>query len=188
MPPIPVMAILSFIGLPFIWRGIRSAVTWLTPTGLRNSRLPTLMIGESAYLGCNPFLPDTPIKGVIAQVNLGNPDRRNSQTIMTFRLNVVGKNPYPVSQARTSERGNSILDSGSGSSSTVPNNPYFGMPVAIPSGEAKVGWIGFLMIQRNDMTMEEAWVIDAQIVGILPDGKEISVKLPPCDIPRATEE
>ena len=113
------------------------------------------MIGETAYIAPIPYLSNRGVSDIVIQVNLGNPNSSLTKTIMTFRLDVEGKAPYPLSEARKSERtGGWYLVPSGGGFSTVPNKDYMKMPITIPAASATVGWIGFCLVQRNDLTLE----------------------------------
>ena len=149
----------------------------------------TVSIGESAYIASHPYVPDREVKDIILQVMLGNPNPSLPKTIMTFRLEVNGKPPYPLSEARISNRtGGWYLVPSGGGFSTVPNKDYLTVPLTVPPGGAVVGWIGFCTLERADLLLEEAQRIDGEVVVVQPDGTELRSILPPSTLQLMTED
>jgi hypothetical protein len=62
------------------------------------------------------------------------------------------------------------------------------LPITIPAGEAAVGWIGFCLLEGRDLTLAEAWNIDATAIAIQADGAEMSYRLPVCALPRSAQD
>jgi hypothetical protein len=178
---------LSKIGLVGIWRVSRKIFSWLKPVGLAHDKPLTFMIGEIAYIASQPYVPEREVSNIVIQVSIGNPNHSSSKTVMTFLLKVNSKAPYHVSEAGFSGDRHSYLVPSGGGFSTVPDRDYMTMPVTIPSASAKVGWIRFCLVERKDLTLDEAWNINATIVAVQPDGSEIYCRLPPCELPRATQ-
>lgn len=181
------VSLLGAIGLPKLWRAVRRAFAWLKPTGLAADKPLFFNIGETAYIASHPYVRDREVKDIIVQVNLGNPSLLRSMTIMTFRLIVGSRPPYPVSEARRSENGGWYLVPSGGGFSTVPNKEYVRLPITIPAGQAAVGWVGFCMLERSDLRLAEARNIDAKVVAVQADGTETSYRLPVCELPLAAD-
>ena len=158
----------------------------MKPIGLTRNKPLTFLIGEAAYVASHPYVPEREVKDIVIQVQLGNPNPSSPKSVMTFRLYVDKKPPHPVSEARLSERtGTWYLVPPGGGFSTVPNKDYLQMPITIPPAGAVIGWVGFCLLQRNDLTLEEAWRIDGEVAAVYPDGSEIRCRLPACDLPSA---
>ena len=189
MDPDWLMKVLGIVGLPWVWRVVKKGLGWLKPVGLTRGKPLFFTIGETAYIAPFPYVPEREVSDVVTQVHIGNPDTKRPRTVATFRLNVVGKPAYPVSEARRSERNGGwyLVPSGGGFSS-VPSKDYMRLPITVPTGGAVVGWIGFCLAERRDLTWEEAWNIDAEVVSVEADGTEISCLLPACELPRQEPE
>jgi hypothetical protein len=99
------ISLLSAIRLPKLWGAMKRTFAWLKPSGLAGNKPLFFTIGETAYIASDSYVPKQEVKDIILQVNLENPNLLRSKTVMTFRLNASGKPPYPVSEARRSERG-----------------------------------------------------------------------------------
>lgn len=145
----------------------------------------TLQIGESAFIASQPYTDGQKVKDVICRVILGNPNDK-PKTVTTFRLEVRSKAPYPLSEARDSECGGSYLVPPGGGFSTVPRKQWLKTPVQIKEGEGVAGWIGFCLLQREDLSLAEAWKIEGKLVAVQADGNELHLSFPPCDLPRAS--
>lgn len=179
-------ALLTAIGVKTIWGGVKRAWLWVRPRGLVSNKPLVFAVGETAYVASHPYTPDRAVKDVVIQVKLGNPHESRARTIMTFRLDVKGKAPYHVSEARESDKGGWFLVPPGGGFSTVPHKPYMQLPRTIPPNDAVVGWVGFCLLERNDLTLAEAWRIDANVVAIEVDGREATQSLPVCRLPEAS--
>jgi hypothetical protein len=62
------------------------------------------------------------------------------------------------------------------------------LPITIPAEEAAVGWIGFCLLERRDLTLAEAWNMGATAIAIQADEAEVSYRLPVCALPRAAQD
>ena len=174
-----ILPILAFLGISRLWRGVRRVASWLKPAGLARGGGPTMVIAETAWRASGDE-----IQTLIVRLILGNPDKSAPQPFVTFRLDVGDKAPFYVSEARLNEeRGNWFLVPAGGGFSSIPNKPYLSMPVDIPSDSGVDGWVGFTFIENHKLTLVEAREVDAWIVGIQPNGREIQVNLPPCELP-----
>ena len=177
--------LLNLIDPRAVWRFAKRIGTWLKPQGLTKADKPlNVQIGESTYIGSPPYTDEQKVKDVVCQVILGNPSDR-AKTVTGFRLEVKTKAPYLQSEARDSEKGGSFLVPSGGGFSTVPRKPWLDVPVRISSGDGVSGWIGFCLIQRNDLTFAEAWNMGAELITVQSDGVELHAQFPPCDLPRA---
>ncbi len=136
-------------------------------------------------MASSPFTADRLVNSVVGQIILGNPNKNSLKTIMTFTLEVPEKSPYLVSEARKSDRTDGwFLVPPGGGFSTVPSKNYLQLPIKVPPGGSVVGWIGFCLIERNDLKLEEAWSLDATLVAIQVDGQEVRAQFPACTLPR----
>lgn len=177
------VTLLGALGFSHAWEAAKRVAAWLRPVGLSHGKPLLFTIGEIAYIASHPYVPEGEVRDIIVQINLGNPDASRPETVMTFRLEVSGKASYPVSEARRSER--TILwhlVPAGGGFSTVPTKDYTRLPVTIPAGGAVVGWIGFCLAERLDLTLSEAKHMEAKVVAVQADGMESSYRLPPCDL------
>ncbi len=177
-----IWVVLRVIGVVRLWKGIKKGVVWLRPSGLKHRKPLVIMLGETAYIASQPYTPDQTIKDIIVQLNLGNPNVSDSESIMTFRLEVNGKPAYTVSDARPSEHGGYYLVPPGGGFSRVPNKEYLRLPVTVPANGALTGWIGFCILERHDLTLAEARKIEGKVVAVKVDGSEIDCRLPTCTL------
>jgi hypothetical protein len=99
--------------------------------------------------------------------------------VIAFRLEVKTKVPYPVSEAKDSEGKNSILILPGGGFASVPRRDWLKLPAEISGAGGAVGWIGFELLTRNDLTFAEATKMAAQLVAVQADGVEVRVDFPP---------
>ena len=183
--PAWLLVLLSWIDPRAAWRFAKRIGTWLKPQGLTKADKPlNLQLGESAYIGSSPYTDEQKVKDIICQVILGNPSDR-TRTVTTFRLEVKSKACYLRSEARNSEKGGSSLVPSGGGFSTVPRKSWLDVPVRISSGDGVSGWIGFCLLERNDLIFAEAWKMDGELVAVQSDGVEIRAQFPPCNLPRA---
>ena len=179
------VVLLSLIDPRAAWRFAKRIGTWLKPQGLTKADKPlNLQIGESAYIGSSPYTDEQKVKDIICQVILGNPSDR-TRTVTTFYLKVKSKARYLRSEAKDSKKGGSFLVPSGGGFSTVPRKPWLDVPVRISSGDGVSGWIGFCLLERNDLTFAEAWKMDGELVAVQSDGMEVRAQFPPCNLPRA---
>jgi len=180
------IGLLNAVGFSWLLGMVKRTLAWLKPSGLAGGKPLLFTIGETAYIASHPYVPEREVKDIIVQVKLGNPNLERSKTVMTFKLNVSGKRPYPVSEARALERnGGWYLVPPGGGFSTVPRKDYMRLPMTIPAGGAAVSWIGFCLLERSDLTLAEAWRVDATVIVIQADGTELSCRLPVCELPSA---
>lgn len=168
-----------------LWRFAKRVVIWLKPQGLaRTKKSLYFQVGETAYLTSHPYTEDSEVQSIISQVTIGNPNK-GAKTIISFRLEYKSKAPYLISEARESKDGGSFLVPAGGGFSSVPRKPYLNLPIIIKPNDGVVGWIGFTMIQRKDLTLAEGWSKQAELVAVLHDGTEFRTKFPTCDLPPA---
>jgi hypothetical protein len=178
-----VLTVLGLIGLRTLWHGVKRVGSWLKPQGLMRDKPLSLQIGETAYIASQPYTDEQKVKDIICQVILGNPNDK-AKTITTFRLEVRSKAPYPLSEARDSEHGGSYLVPPGGGFSTVPRKQWLKTPIQVNGGQGKAGWIGFCLLERENLTLAEVWSMDGELIAVQADGTELRVSFPICDLPR----
>jgi hypothetical protein len=157
---------------------------WLKPQGLvRSEKSLDFRVGETAYVANSPYIEESEVKDIICQVILGNPNDQ-AKSVTTFRLEIKAKDPYLVSEARVTREGrSSYLVPPGGGFSSVPHKQWLSLPVQVEGQNGVVGWIGFTLISRNDLTLAEAWKMDGELVAVQADGNELRVKFPACTLP-----
>lgn|SRR4030042_767264 len=179
-----ILSILNLIGLKKLWQYIKSIGYWLKPTGISQNNKPLYFkVGESAYRATLPFVDESEVYTIIGQIMIGNPNKKE-RIIISFRLEYEDKEPYLVSEARSGNSSFYLAPSGGGASS-VPSKTYLNIPIKIPANDGIVGWIGFTIIERRDLKLNDVWNKQARLVAIQSDGKELYTSFPKCDLPRA---
>ena len=78
------------------------------------------------------------------------------------------------------------MPSGGGFSS-VPQKTYLNIPIRIAARDGVVGWIGFTVIQRKDLTLADVCYKQAKLVAVLSDGKDLTINFPKCDLPHTDQ-
>lgn len=179
------IALWAAAAILLLWRFGKRMLVWLKPQGLAHKDKPlNFGIGETAYITSQPYTEERIVKDIICQVILGNPNEI-AKSIANFRLEVESKEPYLLSEARDSKRGGSFLVPPGGGFSTVPRKQWLKTPIRVNGSDGVVGWIGFCLLERNDLTLGEAWKMDAELVAIQADETELRSIFPKCNLPPA---